>query len=631
MNEIKEYNDVIDVFYFAHGSGIMPFKMTSENFSEHIEIYLNQVKFTTSAFEQETNSVQKERNRVKVNKLLKKFKIVSSEWPEDRRMEINIKLHEAAHKVGIENFKGSYGSTMKKTPKNLDNRLKTFSTHARKRLRIFNLTEQITDLEKSYGIELRPYQRECLKRLHAHLETNPHGYFLLPTGAGKTIIMIMAFFTTNISGAIVSESIIQLDQIYNAIKNIDPDFPVYRNYNGYEESFDGRGIFLSSYKSFQDDFQRSTPEKLGKKIPFEKFGLIFADESHHATSEDRSKLFIELKKQSLLIGMSASEALGRKKFHPDSNIYFQYSKTQKVFGEKIHEIEPETLINQGYLNPYKQVLVHLTGSLKFPKIPRKKDFEIIFLDEATGTQKTIIEKDYDDIEIEALNNSEFNKSIAKLYYHAKDPHSDERIFGKSTLVFSAGIKHADAIAKVFNEDEQLHRKLRIYKFRNRIRTTAVIARSIHSGMPRGVINDLIQKFKAGEILVLVGDKIFSEGFDCPSAEVGILLRPTVSDTVSTQRAGRLLRKSTDKGPSLIFEVLYPEKSQVLFRKLAETPWVGVPEEDDHTLHLEHFELVTTVSNSKLKLDWRSSRPLPFSLPSDFHISSVESSVTSYYI
>ena len=54
-------------------------------------------------------------------------------------------------------------------------------------------------------------------------------------------------------------------------------------------------------------------------------------------------------------------------------------------------------------------------------------------------------------------------------------------------------------------------------------------------------NDIINKFRTGEIMHLTNVDLFGEGFDIPDCEVVILLRPTKSTTLFIQQTMRALR------------------------------------------------------------------------------------------
>ncbi len=63
--------------------------------------------------------------------------------------------------------------------------------------------------------------------------------------------------------------------------------------------------------------------------------------------------------------------------------------------------------------------------------------------------------------------------------------------------------------------------------------------------------DRLNRFKSGEIQVLVSVDLISEGFDVPACDCAILLRPTASLSVYLQQVGRALRPSDQ--PAIILD------------------------------------------------------------------------------
>lgn len=63
----------------------------------------------------------------------------------------------------------------------------------------------------------------------------------------------------------------------------------------------------------------------------------------------------------------------------------------------------------------------------------------------------------------------------------------------------------------------------------------------------------IRRFENGEIKILSNVELFGEGFDLPSLEVVILLRPTQSLGLYLQQVGRSLRPSPGKGHAIILD------------------------------------------------------------------------------
>lgn len=112
---------------------------------------------------------------------------------------------------------------------------------------------------------------------------------------------------------------------------------------------------------------------------------------------------------------------------------------------------------------------------------------------------------------QVVNVSAANKQIAEVYrQYAKGP----------TLIFAAGVDHAREIAKRIPGAE------------------AVIG-----GEDR---DEVVEKFKEGRVPCLVNCMVFTEGTDLPNVETVIVARPTQSDALYTQMAGRGTRTHPGK-------------------------------------------------------------------------------------
>ena len=113
-------------------------------------------------------------------------------------------------------------------------------------------------------------------------------------------------------------------------------------------------------------------------------------------------------------------------------------------------------------------------------------------------------------------------------------HYKKHAGGKRALVFAISVKHAEAIAAQFREDgySSVH---------------------LHGGTAAEIRRGCVKDFHEGRLQILASCDLFSEGFDCPGAEVGIMLRPTTSLALYRQQCGRILRPSPGKPFALLLD------------------------------------------------------------------------------
>ncbi|MCU0570543.1 MAG: DEAD/DEAH box helicase family protein [Oculatellaceae cyanobacterium Prado106] len=100
--------------------------------------------------------------------------------------------------------------------------------------------------------------------------------------------------------------------------------------------------------------------------------------------------------------------------------------------------------------------------------------------------------------------------------------------GKRTIAFCVDIEHARHVAEAF-------------------RAIGVSADLVDGGTPIKERHRLYGELGSGKLLVLTSCNVISIGFDEPSVEVGLLLRPTQSRALHIQQIGRVMRISPQTG------------------------------------------------------------------------------------
>lgn len=99
--------------------------------------------------------------------------------------------------------------------------------------------------------------------------------------------------------------------------------------------------------------------------------------------------------------------------------------------------------------------------------------------------------------------------------------------GVRAVSFCCNIKHAEHVTEQFNEE-------------------GIPSGVIHGGMNNEDRKQIVKDLETGKILLMTSVDVVSEGFDLPSVEAAILLRPTTSLGLHLQCLGRILRPSEGK-------------------------------------------------------------------------------------
>ena len=148
-------------------------------------------------------------------------------------------------------------------------------------------------------------------------------------------------------------------------------------------------------------------------------------------------------------------------------------------------------------------------------------FRIIpFRQKSNGLEKRATDGDYSIAEMQDV--LDCKPSIQRLYRTVM-----EFVPKKKGIVYAINIEHAEHIAEYYME--------------HGIETVAISANT-----PLNERRTNIEKFKDGQIQILVNVDLFGEGFDCPDVEFVQLARPTLSLAKYLQMVGRGLRVAKDK-------------------------------------------------------------------------------------
>ena len=127
---------------------------------------------------------------------------------------------------------------------------------------------------------------------------------------------------------------------------------------------------------------------------------------------------------------------------------------------------------------------------------------------------------------EAMDKSEITGSAVEHYKRICD--------GMSAIVFAVNIQHSKNIAAQFNE-------------------AGIAAEHLDGKCAKIARENIIERFRCGETLVLSNVNILTEGFDVPGVRAAILLRPTKSLSLFLQMIGRALRPAPNKPDAIILD------------------------------------------------------------------------------
>jgi superfamily II DNA or RNA helicase len=131
---------------------------------------------------------------------------------------------------------------------------------------------------------------------------------------------------------------------------------------------------------------------------------------------------------------------------------------------------------------------------------------------------------------ELLDQTPFNMAVADLY--------KTRFNGVPGVVYAAGVRHANNVAKAFRE-------------------LGLKAQAVSGETPKRQLARILADYESGKIDVLVNAMLLAEGWNSPRATICMHLAPTASRRVYQQRVGRVTRRAPGKEAGIVVDFVHP--------------------------------------------------------------------------
>ena len=233
-----------------------------------------------------------------------------------------------------------------------------------------------------------------------------------------------------------------------------------------------------------------------REYPDLKPSIVIIDEAHHVPAKSYRELW-ETYPDSKFLGVTATP------------IRLSNEGFKDLFDVLILSNSIDEFIQDGYLAKIKYI-----G--RSPILP-KMDLSNI----------AIIGGDYDSEQLsqKMCEEAVMANLIQSYFDHAK---------GKKMIVFAVTTDHSKSIVE-------------------RYQAAGFAAAHIDADTKKEERNDIINKFRSGEIRILSNVGIVSEGFDVPDCQVVQLARPTKSLAMYLQQVGRCMRPSRSKPYSIVLD------------------------------------------------------------------------------
>lgn len=409
--------------------------------------------------------------------------------------------------------------------------------------------------------KLYSWQEDCLKRWFAN---NSHGMVQAVTGSGKTFLALNAAdrlaktLNLDLRIKIVVPTRTLMYQWYHAIKAYYGDPP--KNFiglrgGGHKPLVDCQyTIYIINSARYELARQILSELRGGKAV------LLIADECHHYISEQNQLIFEFIphmqsyRDHFFSLGLSATlpsghagrqlaAALGRK--------IYTYGITAATAR---HTICPYDIFHIGlsfqpeesaaYEELTERMLILnaqlLSHCPSLRSLDQKECFEFLRI-LSSGKDKQLA-----NIACQYMSLTFLRKGLVCMASQRLDCAQDLiRLLGiqQKILIFSERILQAETLYKLL--ENQYPGKIGRY----------------HSKMGPQANKNALERFRLGDIRILIACKAIDEGVDIPDAAVGIILSGTSVQRQRIQRLGRIIRKKEGKEQALLYYLHVTDSSE----------------------------------------------------------------------
>ena len=406
----------------------------------------------------------------------------------------------------------------------------------------------ITVSPEQSGIRLYEHQKRAVRNLDEWkcASDSGAGLLVLPTGGGKTLTatywLMKSVLDSGGKVLWIAHRHELLNQALNAFERV-----CYQDLSPHKQEYRYRVISGQHDKAVhirpEDDILIASKSSLAhdlshirKKWIEDNKGHIcmVIDEAHHAPASEYRKLIQTMRESGgdfRLLGLTATPFRTAEK---------EQGLLSKLFPDDIlYKIDLRTLIEQGILSD--PIFHPIETKIKMADWFHEENADALL-------DKIVNEKGFDFDSPGALGeqaarliaaHSERNRLIVDTYV------KNQAIYGK-TLVFTINVDMAIALNTLFQE--------------RGIRSDYVVSsiRDAATGVNRSNEENraILQRFRDGELDVLVNVNILTEGTDLPQVQSVFLTRPTKSTILMTQMIGRALRGEKAGGTAKAYIVSF---------------------------------------------------------------------------
>lgn len=398
-------------------------------------------------------------------------------------------------------------------------------------------------------LRLRPYQQEALEKVFGAWRNKvQRPAVVLPTGAGKTVVFghIAQHFAEAQRGPLDSlrvrpgggSRVVILvhrdelaDQALDKLRTVAPGLRAGKVKAGDNDVT--ADVMVCSVQTLAREQRMhlllDAQERAGR------VGLVICDEAHHALAVSYRNVMAALgcydpDSGTVALGVTATMARGDGLGLGD------------VWEEVVYQRSVLWMIARGFLTDVRAHQVDLEG-LDLNQVKRSGG----------------------DYTAKSLGEALMEADVPRAVHQCLAQYAPDR---RSIIVFTPTVAVAAAVTEHLEKE-------------------GVPAGYVHGGTPRPDRLKLYERFRRGEMRVLVNCMVLTEGADFPFADCAVIARPTRSDTLFIQMAGRVLRPSPHTGKTDALLLLLAGGNASIRTLVDLDPSVIVPAADGESLGEAH--------------------------------------------
>lgn len=443
---------------------------------------------------------------------------------------------------------------------------------------------------------LYPWQETCLKEWQ---KKQYHGIVNVVTGAGKTYLALAAAKHLKDQCAMPC---LRIKIVVPTASLLEQWSLSIRNFFGEAVSHRDIGLYYSGRRDTPDHLfmiyvinsaRYSLARHIVKDIEEGASVFLIADECHRYTGTENRKIFDFLPFTSACperyasLGLSATPGLNR----PENAAVLLPALGPEIYRYGFKEAEEDET-----LCPYAAFHIALSFTLA-----EKTDYENL----SRNMNKTFRNLISHYPSLKGTGRSGFFRALCQIAGGNEPSNHLARLYlklaHKRKILTSNATSRLQCVMKII---ELLDKSARVIIFGERIEQADLLYQKLghlyphqvarfHSAMTSDARKLALQRFHDGEVRILISCRALDEGFDVPSANVGIVMSSTSVNRQRTQRLGRILRRYEGKEIASLYYLYIAESSEEISYFPSGSPAAAICElsycQDDDTLSHPAYE------------------------------------------